>query len=99
MPAELIECKSMFSNGSEYEWFLETKCFKCSRYRQGYCRIYNACEDARFDESRFPYSDLMDFKGYAGKTCKSFTTEKLTRHRTVLKGQISMEADYGQHDQ
>ena len=93
MPAELIECKTMFSNGSEYEWFLETQCFKCSRYRQGYCRIYNACEDARFDESRFPYSDLMDFKGYGGKTCKSFTTEKLTRHRTVLKGQMSMEAE------
>ena len=95
MPAELIECKTMFSNGSEYEWFLETQCDRCTRYRRGLCRIFCDIEVARLDEKYFPYSDLMDFKGYAGKTCKSFTTEKLTRHRTVLKGQISMEADDG----
>lgn len=91
--AEKIECKTMFSNGTEYELFLETQCWRCTRYRRGYCRIWNACEDARFDESRFPYSDLMEYKEYGGKICKSFTTEKPIRHRVILKGQMSMEVN------
>ena len=90
--AEKIECTTMFSNGTEYELFLETQCFRCTRFRNGRCRIFNATETARWDESHFPYDDLMDFKGVGGKTCKSFTTERPTRnrHSAILKGQESM---------
>ena len=51
---------------------------------------------ARFDEKYFPYDDLLDIKGYAGKVCKRFTDEKLPRaHRQKppeqLEGQLTME--------
>ena len=91
--AELIECKTMFSNGTEYEWFLERNCFQCTRFRKGYCRTYRMTEKARWDEKYFPYDDLMDYKGYGGKECKRFTTEKhaVVRHRKQIEGQIEME--------
>ena len=90
---ELVECDSLFSNGTEYELFLEHQCDKCTRFRNGHCRIYNACEMARFDEKYFPYSDLMDYKHYGGKVCKQFTTEKPEKkwHRKEVDGQTSMD--------
>ena len=60
---ELIPCKHIFSNGSEFEWFIETQCMKCKRLRNGKCRIYNACLDAQYDSSKFPYDDLLDYAG------------------------------------
>ena len=91
--AELIECKSMFSNGTEYMWFLENQCEKCALFRKGYCRTFRKMELARWDEKHFPYSDLMDYKGYAGKVCKRFTTEKPAKkwNRHEIEGQIEME--------
>ena len=91
--AKLIECTTMFSNGSEYEWFLEHNCFRCTRFRKGYCRTYRMTEKARWDEKYFPYADLMDYEGYGGKECKRFTDEKQTRVRRPkqLDGQIEME--------
>lgn len=91
--AELIECKTMFSNGTEYEWFLEHNCFRCVRFRKGYCRTYRMTEKARWDEKYFPYDDLMDYKGYGGKECKRFTTEKqnVVRHKKQIKGQMEMK--------
>lgn len=93
MSAELIKCETMFSNGTEYEWFLETQCFRCTRFRKGYCRTYRMTENARWDEKYFPYDDLMDFKGYGGKACKRFTTEKpkVARNSKQIEGQIKME--------
>jgi hypothetical protein len=91
---ETVECKSIFSNGTEYVWFLEHFCWNCTRFRKGRCRIYNAIEDARFDVSRFPYADLMDYKnGYAGKVCKSFTTERqrFNRNNKVAANQMTLE--------
>lgn len=90
--AELTECKSVFSNGTEYMWFLENQCERCTRFRNGRCRIYSAIEQARWDENCFPYADLMDYKGYAGKECKRFTTEKpaVQRQRKQIDGQIRM---------
>jgi len=90
---ELVECKYMFSNGSEYELFLESQCFRCTRFKKGYCRTYRMLEKARWDEKYFPYSELMDFKKYGGKVCKRFTTEKQTRKHTAkpIAGQITME--------
>lgn len=90
--AELIECKHMFSNGTEYELFLEDQCDVCTRFRNSRCRIYNAIEKARWDEKFFPYSDLMEYERYGGKVCKQFTTEKpvIKRHRKQITGQTRM---------
>lgn len=95
-----IPCKSMFSNGTEYELFLESQCFKCKRFRNWHCRIVYAIEKARFlGEKFFPFKDLMEWDGgYGGKTCKSFTTEPLERKPKTIKpidGQIKMEVEDG----
>lgn len=90
---ETIPCTRMFSNGTEYEWFIETQCANCKRFRKGRCRVYNACEDARFDSSRFPYDDLLDYaEGYAGKLCRHFTDQPIqrTRHETPIDGQMEL---------
>ena len=72
MKYEKIPCRYMFSNGTEYELFLETQCFRCSRFRNWHCRIVNACELSRIvGEKAFPFDDLMDFDGVGGKTCKN----------------------------
>ena len=93
--AKLIECERMFSNGTEYEWFLENQCFQCTRFRNGYCRTYRMMELARFDEKRFPYDQLMDYEKYGGKVCKRFTNEKPVKkwHRHEVDGQIEMEIE------
>ena len=88
---DLAPCKHVFSNGTEYIWFLEHNCGQCTRFRNGRCRIYNRIELARIDEKYFPYDDLMEYPGYAGKKCKQFTTEKLIRKRKQISGQIQME--------
>ena len=90
MMAELIPCTTMFSNGSEYEWFIENQCEKCTKFRKGYCRTYRMTEKARWDEKYFPYDDLQDIKGYAGKHCKRFTTEKQKRQPRQCKGQLEL---------
>lgn len=91
---DLIPCKYIFSNGSEFEWFIETQCMKCKRLRNGKCRIYNACLDAQYDSSKFPYDDLLDYAGgYGGKRCKRFTDKPIERKRRnhIVKGQMEME--------
>ena len=93
MSAELIECTSVFSNGTEYMWFLEHQCERCTRFRNGHCRTYRMIEQARWDEKCFPYADLMDHQKYAGKVCKKFTDEKPVKkwHRHEVEGQTEME--------
>ena len=89
-----IPCKHIFSNGTEFEWFIETQCEKCKRLRNGKCRIYNACFDAQYDATKFPYDDLLDYDGgYAGKRCKHFTDKPIERKRRnhIVKGQLELE--------
>lgn len=75
-----IPCKHPFSNGTEFEMFLEN-CYGCFRYRNGKCRIVNACYRAMFDLKHFPYDDLMDWSdGYGGKACKHYTQEPIRRN-------------------
>lgn len=91
---ETIPCKYAFSNGSEFEYFIETQCEKCTRFRKGKCRIYNACWDAMGDINKFPYDDLLDYAGaYGGKQCKRFTDQPLTRKRRnrPCAGQLKLE--------
>ena len=90
---EPVPCTRIFSNGTEFEFFIEIQCAKCFRFRNGKCRIFNACMDARYDASKFPYSDLLEFEHYAGKRCKSFTDKPLERKRRNVQivGQIEMK--------
>lgn len=89
----------MFSNGEEYLWFLENNCENgCKRLRNGQCSIFRRLEEARFDESRFPYSELLDYAGgYGGKECKRFTTDPPERKASnkPIDGQITMFEDGG----
>ena len=90
---ELIPCKSMFCNGTEFEWFIETQCEKCTKFRKGRCKTFRAICDARFDASRFQYSSLLDFAdGCAGKVCKAFTDEPIQRkrHDKPIAGQFEL---------
>lgn len=87
---ETEPCTHMFSNGMEFEWFIEHNCERCKRYRKGQCKVYNACWEARFDESRFPYEYLLDFAdGVGGKQCKLFTDVPIKRKKQdrPLEGQ------------
>ena len=90
---ELIPCKTMFSNGTECEWFIETQCLKCTKWRQERCKIYRAIQDARFNPDRFPYDSLLDYAGgYAGKKCKEYSDIPQTRkhHDKPIDGQYSL---------
>jgi hypothetical protein len=90
---DLIPCRYVFCNGSEFEYFIETQCEKCTRFRKGRCKTYNACWNAMNDEKYFPFSDLLDIEGYAGKRCKHFTDKPIERKRRnhIVKGQLEME--------
>lgn len=93
--SETKPCTTMFSNGTEYEWFIENNCERdCKRFRKGRCAIRRRLEMARFEEKFFPYDSLLDFAGgYAGKVCKRYTTERQTRTHTTkpVAGQIALE--------
>lgn len=91
-----IPCRYMFSNGTEYEIFLETQCYKCSRFRNGRCKTFYAIEKARWvGEKAFPFDDLLDWEHFGGKTCKRFIDEPIRRKkpcfRKPLKNQMKLE--------
>ena len=95
MVGDKIPCEHIFSNGTEFGWFMETQCWRgCTRYRNDHCRVLNAIYKAMIDEKYFPYDDLLDFEGYGGKCCKHYTTEKIVRHKNHKlqeeRGQISL---------
>ena len=92
-PGQIVPCKHIFSNGTEYMLFLEHYCFRCKRFRKWRCRIVRRIEWARFDESYFPYDDLLEYEHVGGKECKSFTTVPLKRRRRrrkEIEGQMVM---------
>ena len=95
MRAELVRCAGMFSNGDEFLRFTEDQCGNCVRYQNGKCRIYmGIIKASAFGEDFFPFADLWDIKGYAGKVCKSFTDEPIPRERkpiTPIEGQMELE--------
>ena len=100
MDEELVPCKHMFSNGTEFAYFVETQCFNgCSYYRRHHCKILNAIEVARWiGESVFPFEWLLDWKHYAGKRCKRFSTEPIPRKQKTtrpIEGQVMMEEKNG----
>ena len=91
---KMIDCQRIFSNGTEYEWFLEHNCFQCKRFRNWQCAIVHRLENSRFDETLFPYDHLLDFEGgYGGKKCKEFTTEPIKKRRRNVKGLTMMDLE------
>lgn len=79
-------CSYMFSNGTEYEIFLDMYCFKCKRFRNWHCKTVWAMEKARFEgEKAFPFSDLEQDKRMHWKYCKRFTEEPILRARRRMK--------------
>lgn len=92
MSDKLIPCKHIFSNGTEFEFFIETQCEKCKRFRNGKCKIYNACWEARWDENKFPYEYLLEYEHYAGMKCKKFTDMPIKRKRKAhnVEGQLNL---------
>lgn len=95
MSEEWVDCTKVFSNGTEYELFLE-RCDHCTRFRAGRCRVVQACERARWDEQCFPYKDLQDHARYGGKRCRHFTTEKQRRKKRCGRqadGQTKMKLE------
>lgn len=91
-----IPCTTIFSNGMEYECFVEHNCERCTRFRKGKCKIFNACEQARFDKSKFPYEYLLDYEsGLAGKECRLFTNMPAERKRKnkQIQGQCTFDMD------
>lgn len=90
--SEWKDCTKIFSNGTEFEFFLGDQCGECKRYRNDHCRILNRCYKAMFDPSVFPYEDLLDHEKYANKRCKHRTTEPVVRKRMrkQFPGQITM---------
>jgi hypothetical protein len=92
MSNELVPCKHIFSNGTEFEFFIETQCEKCKRFRNGKSKIYNACWEARYDEKKFPFKYLLEYECYAGKRCKMFTDKPIERKRRehIIEGQESL---------
>ena len=96
MTHETIPCERIFSNGMEFEWFIEHNCERCTRFRNGKCKVYNACIEARFDESKFPYEYLLDYaSGLGGKECRLFTDQPIRRklRNRQIDGQIMFEMD------
>ena len=89
--ANLIDCKSVFSNGTEYMWFIEHNCDTCKRFRNWQCSIVHQIENAMLDESLFPYDKLWDFEGCVGKRCKEWSDVPIKRQRRNVKGQTRMD--------
>ena len=78
---ELKPCTYLFSSGTEFECFIY-RCENCTRFRNGKCRILNACYSAMFDKSKFPFDDLRQTK-YGNIVCNSYTEEKQKRKRNI----------------
>ena len=70
--------KEIFSNGTEYQMFLEAKCGNCSKYvdfwnnpeGKDICVIEEDLSVGSLDESMFPFDKVYREKGKW--TCKEF---------------------------
>lgn len=93
-----------FSNGMSYDFFLESFCYRCKHGKvnangfpehpeNGGCKIWDVCENARFDISLYPKNDIVKIekngKIVYWNVCKSFETddkEVMERFNDLLKG-------------
>lgn len=85
-----IKPSSPFSNGTDYEIFLDNFCYRCKHGKineNGFaeypekdgCKIWDAMENARFDLSLFPCDDIVQLEkdGYypIWHVCKLFESD------------------------
>ena len=67
-----------FSSGMEYEFFLETHCYQCKKYKEneigfpeypenGGCAVLDLMERARFDINKFPSNEVVTVFDDVGK--------------------------------
>ncbi len=67
---ELFQPSKPFSNGTEYEVFLDNFCCRCTKYKTDknnkteWCPTAYALECARWDENKWPSEKLIRFAGY-----------------------------------
>lgn len=75
--SKIYSKSNVFSNGTEYEIFLDNYCNKCRHGKlredgfpefpeQGGCPIWDAMENARFDASQFPSDDILEVRDRDG---------------------------------
>lgn len=95
MRPETKPCDCIFSNGTQFEIFMETQCLNgCVHYRNDHCKILNRIYLAMFLPEKFPYDDLLDAVKYGNKYCKRYSTEKPPRRRRIMGksiGQITID--------
>lgn len=106
MPNELRPSKP-FSNGTEYEIFLDNFCYRCKKHKEndegfcafvseGGCPIENAMEDARFGDP-FPSEDIVQVETedtiVAWHACTKFDTDDadLMRRYNAMLGRANDE--------
>ena len=88
----IFEPAKPFSSGTEYEFFLETHCYKCKKYKEnkygfpetsknGGCPILDAMENARFDLNKFPSKDIVTVKDDNGKVLNWYECLKFEKRR------------------
>ena len=85
-----IEPSSPFPNGMSYEYFLEFFCYRCKKGKvnpngfaeypeNGGCTIWDAMENARFEQSLFPCNDVVRIRENGEvkywNVCKAFETD------------------------
>ena len=103
MMPETKPCESIFSNGTQFEIFMETQCFKgCVYYRNDHCRILNRIYLAMIWPEKFPFEDLLDAVEYGNKYCKRYSTDRKPRQRRNVGksyGQISIDEMIGGNDE
>ena len=87
-----------FSNGTEYECFLSSFCYRCENGNKGFpdasnCPIWQAMENARFDLSVFPSNDVVSVyengKIKYFNVCKRFESENtdlMAAYKNLFEG-------------
>lgn len=98
-----MERKIPFSNGSEFQWWYEMWCEKCSRMRydkdgmptRNSCKYEKRIYEAMGNEERFPHEVIKDeIVGSLRKvSCTAYREEEPRKPRTIriIKGQTFID--------
>ena len=95
MIPETKPCEHIFSNGTQFEIFMETQCLNgCVYYRNDHCRILNRIYLAMILPEKFPYDDLLDAVKFGNKYCKRYSMDRKPRKSKIngkYHGQIMID--------
>ena len=93
----------MFSNGTEYEIFMERFCYRCSKYKSdkegipydNSCNIEKKIFESSFDSDKFPKDNVywLEKQGHICNKYKDKIEQKQQKQRKVkqIDGQIALE--------